>query len=129
MFTVYEKGIGNMYYDSFSHILHIKINEDSEINLESIRSHLDQRSIICKEPYVAIIDASNYCKIEYTEIECLLNHPNLVLCLGNIFYNISLANKIAKLYFKNLASDDKLFIYCKTKENAIETARKILNQI
>lgn len=119
--------LAEISFDKEIAILHIKIFENAEVNLENAKKHFKLvEQLIGREPHFALVDATHHYIIEkeawnYASKEHILSNRKAIA-----HYNSSNANDLTTTLFKSIYKSSIPFKIFKTQNEAIEWFKTIL---
>lgn len=118
--------LAEISFDKETTILHIKIFENAEVNLENAKKHFEYvEQLIGREPHFALVDASHHYIIEKEA----WNYASKVHVFSNrkaiAHYNSSKANTLTTAIFKASYKASVPFKIFNTKNEAIEWFKTI----
>jgi hypothetical protein len=118
--------LAEISFDKETTILHIKIFENADVNLENAQKHFELvEQLIGREPHFALVDATHHYIIEKEAWE----YASKVHILSNrkaiAHYNSSNANNLTTTFFKATHKSSVPFKIFKTQNEAIEWFKTI----
>jgi hypothetical protein len=118
--------LAEISFDEETTILHIKIFENAEVNLENARKHFELvEQLIGRTPHFALVDATHHYTIEKeawkyaSEIHVLSNRKAIA------HYNSSYANNLTTTFFKATEKSSVPFQIFKTQKEATDWFKTI----
>lgn len=118
--------IGEISFNEEESVLHIKINEFAEMNLENTKIHYKMINELVKDrPYVALVEASNYYAIDkeawkYASLNEVVSNRKAVA-----HYNPCLANRLTTSFFLRAYSSCMPVKLFNAKQEALEWLKEI----
>jgi len=113
--------ISELQYDEKEFILYIKIKNDVNIDLESIKEHFrETRELTNNENHFALIDASNYFSLESEALKYAAMEAYTPGRIAAAFYSKNLASRITIRFFKLFMRPNYLVELFKKKEDALD---------
>ncbi|HXB40064.1 MAG TPA: hypothetical protein VNZ49_05945 [Bacteroidia bacterium] len=112
--------IAQLSFDLANNILHIKVYEGANMNLENARTHYQKiNSLVGARNYFALVDASNHYTIE-EEAWKYASLPKIIFNRKAVAqYNIALSNRLTATYFTVNYKTSMPFKVFSTKDNAL----------
>jgi hypothetical protein len=112
--------IATLNFNEAESILHIEMMPDAEINLEQVKAHYKLIKKITKgKPYVALIDASNYYRMEPEALKYSAEQNTLGNRVAAAHYNCTVANTLTVSFFKKQLKPSIPIGIFKSKEEAL----------
>jgi hypothetical protein len=113
--------LANISYNETEHILHIKIQEDAEMNLENTKIHYKKiNDLVGDHSYLALVEASNYCSVEKEAWQYSSLRKIVLNRKATAHYNSCFANKLTTSFFKTTFKTTTPVQIFNTKEDALE---------
>lgn len=93
--------ISEFTYDEKESLLHVKIFKNANISLDNVVEHYEEvRKLTNDKKYVALVDTSNYFKVEPEAFMHSSLETSNVNRIATAFYNPSIANRVTINFFK-----------------------------
>ncbi|MCW3075960.1 MAG: hypothetical protein JWO32_569 [Bacteroidetes bacterium] len=112
--------IANLSFEENESILHIKIRENAEMNLENAKAHYSTiNELVKNKKYLALVESSEYFTMEKEAWQFASGKNIISNRVAVAHYNSSLANRLNVSYYKSKLSTAMPLQIFKTKQEAL----------
>ena len=127
--NVAKSEIGDLSYDEPNRILHIKLHDWADMNVQNTRRHYKIINELTKgQHYYALIDAEKYFSFENTAFQITTQREVLGNRLASAHYNSNFANRLNVIIYNSAFSPPIPVRYFNSKGEALSWILELKNK-
>lgn len=126
---IVQTPIAEISFNETESILHIKVFEGAEMNLENAKIHYNEiKKLLGNKRYLALVDTTNYYTIKKEAWEYASSKEIVSNRIAVAHYNSCFANRLTTNFFKTAFHAAMPFEIFGTKEEAVQWLKSFLGQ-